>query len=112
MVHLTLLKALAVFGGIGSVHGENVFFNDLHLLFIPNRLWVRILTDPDIEGRAFFGMSEYGKGGIMVFGGISAKNFIDGSFHLFRLTPKAVDYLAKYPVEQNNVDYFVNHFGS
>ena len=112
MIYLSYLKALAVFGGIGNQNGENVFLNDLHLFLTSNRHWMRLITDPDIEGRAFFGMSDYNKTGIIIFGGIGSKNFIDGSFHLFRLQQKSVDYLNKNPVDFVNLDHYLLKFGS
>lgn len=111
MCHLSYLRALTVSGGVGQVYGEEVFFNDLHLFFLANTTWVRVKTDSKIEGRAFMGVGEYGSGGLMVFGGMSSRNFIDAGLQIFRLTDRIHAYLANYPCDSSGTDIFLKTFG-
>ena len=111
MCHLTYLRALAIYGGIGRKNEEEVFFNDLNLFFMSNSTWVKIKTDPKIEGRAFMGVGEFGSGGVMIFGGTSSKNFIDAGLNIFKLTDRTHSYLANYPGDGSGTEIFLKNFG-
>lgn len=110
MTHLTYMRAIAVFGGIGRLNGEEIFFNDLTLFFLSNSTWTRIKTDSKVEPRAFMGVAEYGSGGVIIFGGTSTKNFIDAGMSLFKLTNKTHAFMANSPVDAADTDYFMKSF--
>lgn len=112
MTFVSGLQAIAVFGGIGKIQNDEVYFNDLHLFFVSSSIWAKVQTDPRIEPRAFMSICEYKSTGIIIFGGSGVNNFLDANFHIFRLTDETEKYLTNSSIETSGIDYFLKTFCS